>query len=161
MKKIEDIQKAYNEDIMLTGKNIEMVRMSRELEPIKCFTCTECSCCEANKNLYISDNESKILKKLITPKHIVQAKAAKNEKAIKGMYRCPFLIDSRCSVYEVRPLVCSSYLVIDEPSADCSIPKGPVTYLDSSRIIARAVGEEGIRGDYGTIAKLADLLELF
>jgi len=161
MKKIESIQKAYNEDVMLVGKNIERIRMLRGLNPIKCFTCTECSCCEANKNLYISDNESKILKKLITPKHIVQAKAAKNEKAIKGMYRCPFLIDSRCSVYEVRPLVCSSYLVIDEPDTDCSIPKGAVSYLDSGRIIAGAVSEEGLRGDYGTIVKLTDLLDIF
>ena len=54
---------------------------------------------------------------------------------------CPFLVDSKCSVYEYRPAVCRSHLNMDRDNLLCQLQPGlnvPVPYLDTRPLVAAA-----------------------
>lgn len=51
-------------------------------------------------------------------------------------YPCPFLKDSRCSIYEHRPLSCRTHLNLDVDALLCRLVPGaavPVPYMDMTR----------------------------
>lgn len=39
--------------------------------------------------------------------------------AATGSYVCPALVDGRCSIYEMRPLICRLYGAVDHPALRC------------------------------------------
>ncbi len=75
-----------------------------------------CSICCETGHYPISDLEFKYLNtgyqslnkknKLIVKENI---KKTKENYKDKSYYRCPFLIEKKCSIYKYRPLVCRSY----------------------------------------------------
>ena len=58
-----------------------------------------------------------------------------------GAYTCPFLDDNgRCSIYEHRPIACSSYVVVTEPFM-CADPDGKSGFIDPIRALKHLPGK--------------------
>lgn len=125
---------------------------------ISCFSCSECHCCKGKKRIDVAGAEMEVLRNLITPQHIEKAKAQLNTFAITGKYTCPFLDDNgKCSVYQYRPIACSTFLVVSKPSM-CENPEGHSHIVDPTVAFSYMSKEQVKRyatsGDY-------DLLDLF
>ena len=97
---------------------------------------------------------------LITDKHRAKAKASKNEKALTGSYDCPMLEDGKCSIYEVRPIVCSTYFEVGESSKVCVDPYAKVPYISGNAIVD-SLGDKVLNKDTLTMKREVDLLDLF
>ncbi len=49
------------------------------------------------------------------PDEAYQDRKTFREKVNNNHISCPFLIDNRCSIYDVRPLACRSHIMVDNP----------------------------------------------
>ena len=94
---------------------------------IPCSNCSKAYCCKQTRNISITQNEAKLLKKYITPKVKAKAEQQKIAFAFTGLFECPFLDENnRCSIYEVRPFVCAKYCVLEDTEEKCKDPKDSV-----------------------------------
>jgi Fe-S-cluster containining protein len=59
---------------------------------------------------------------------------------------CPYLEDGRCSVYDVRPLVCRLWGLVDAPGLRCEhgcMPERWLTRDDALRLVRRSLAISG------------------
>lgn len=102
---------------------------------ILCFDCKESFCCKAKASIQIVGNEKQILKKIATQEHRNRAKIALTQKIMLGYYECPFLdLNGKCSIYEYRPIACSTYMVCSEPKG-CENPHQKSAIIDPSFLV--------------------------
>ena len=82
--------------------------MSLKIES-SCHSCDKSFCCRSQTGISVTKKEARILKRYLPKEKLKQAVL---ENSITGRYTCPFLgDDGRCTVYQIRPVVCSTYLV--------------------------------------------------
>jgi Fe-S-cluster containining protein len=106
------------------------------------FLCKDCDksyCCEHQKRIVVTTKEFTNIVDLITDEHISNAKEELS-KDYKSGYKCPFLIDGRCSIYDNRFAVCASYGVCgDTVENTCTIQAlhKDIAIIDPAEVIYR------------------------
>ena len=83
-----------------------------------CAGCDKSYCCENQNAIDVSYNEFNLLKPFITDAVMERAAGEINKFHISGRYTCPFLENGRCTVYNIRPIICSAHTVTS-PIKDC------------------------------------------
>jgi Fe-S-cluster containining protein len=94
-----------------------------------------CKCCYFPVN--ISDIEINIIKKyLYDIKQNVNYKNLNNSKKYNNNNKCPFLKNSECIIYPVRPFMCRKYIVFNDDNSLCNIiDNKPINQSFNSYII--------------------------
>ena len=97
------------------GKEKRQIGINKWVEEVSlkiessCHSCDKSFCCRSQTGISVTKKEARILKRYL-PKEKYEQSVMEN--SITGRYTCPFLgDDGKCTVYQIRPLVCSSYLV--------------------------------------------------
>lgn len=101
---------------------------------VACLTCTKTYCCQNTEEFHIFSEEIDVLSSLITEQHRKNAVQSLEDKLKTGKYSCPFLEEDGCSIYEHRPLVCSSYAVVAETPEGCNDPNTYTHYIEQKDI---------------------------
>ena len=107
--------RAYLKELPFSSRKIDKV-VQETLREVSCqIDCTQCAnCCrEMQPVLMPADirrlaRETRLPLKAFTTRYLKNAPAGHSGMVFKRR-PCPFLIDSRCSVYESRPRDCKSY----------------------------------------------------
>jgi Fe-S-cluster containining protein len=128
------------------------------------FLCKDCDksyCCEHQNKIVISAEEFDGIAHLVTNEHIDNAKKelAKGDK----LYKCPFLIDGRCSIYEDRFLVCASYGVCGTTTEDtCTIKAidNSIAIINPTAVLAR-LDNKDLMDIRSKDVEITDVLEEF
>jgi Fe-S-cluster containining protein len=127
-----------------------------------CKGCDKSYCCEHQKQIIVTTKEFDSVIDLITDEHISNAKEELSKDYVNG-YKCPFLIDSRCSIYDNRFAVCASYGVCgDTIENTCTIKAldKDIAIIDPTEIIYR-LDEDTLENIMNLNSDETDILQEF
>lgn len=126
--------------------------------PMACTNCTRPSCCRQRVLAYSEELDDlanyvhNVKPELVGRVRAFVEKWLKLSEAqqtdVLSQYdlhmNCPFLVNGRCAVYEVRPFVCQTHYAFEEDEGPCNAAKGagpPVRLLDAVRLHVPLVRE--------------------
>jgi len=69
---------------------------------------------------YVLEKMDPALRTALMPK--LDGRSAPTSGSVSGLGPCPFLSDSRCTVYPVRPVACRQFIVFNRPCGDGEDP---------------------------------------
>lgn len=103
--------------------------MDQELQKCKDIACHKgCdACCKKASSIPLVTTEATVILAYIKEK----ARTAQGQKILQQMKsytgmddQCPFLVDSECGIYAVRPLACRTFYIHGEPCTEDEVEDG-------------------------------------